>query len=70
MIKLGLVNGDDWKGLYNLDTNTLIMEGHHIELYDMIGMGPVEVVWHQECDFEWLGDRGSMPDKLEEVKFA
>jgi hypothetical protein len=59
-----IVRADDWKGLY-LD-GKLVEEGHRVDTIDVLKhLGiKAESVWAND---EWLGDFGSLPEKLEEV---
>ena len=63
-IKVGLVRGDDWEGLY-LD-GKLVEEGHHFRLTDVLARFGIECdeVWP---DDSWLEERGSLPKNFEEV---
>jgi hypothetical protein len=59
------VDGDDWEGLY-LD-GKLVDEGHHVRLGDIfrhLGIA-FNVIYP---DMEWLGERGNLPQNLDEVE--
>ena len=63
-VKVGLVRGDDWEGLY-LD-GKLVEEGHHLRLTDVLKHFGIECeeVWP---DDSWLEERGRLPENFDEV---
>ena len=63
--KIVIVNGDDWAGIY-ID-GKLQYEGHSISPNDILTVLGIE---HKEieCDYDWLAERGSLPENLKQVK--
>lgn len=58
-----LVKGDDWEGIYI--NGRLIFENHSLsakEIFRILGFDIIDV------DDQWLGDRGSFPENISEVK--
>jgi hypothetical protein len=64
-VDVTIVWGEDWEGLY-ID-GELKAQGHLIsakDVLDALGLELDEI----EADGDWLGERGDLPQKLEEVK--
>lgn len=57
-------DGDDWEGLY-ID-GVLVFENHTVGAQDVLRALGIECDW-VECDREWIDNRGSLPDDLNEV---
>lgn len=64
-MKIALVDGDDWKGLY-ID-GKLVMENHQLSVYDILDAISIKYKY-VPVDEDWLMARGHLPDKLSEVK--
>ena len=76
-MKITLVNGDDWEGIY-ID-NELMMENHSLHLGRTLKLiqdkmsGRMDKIEHLSeivADGEWLEERGCLPKKLDEVKVS
>lgn len=66
--KLTIVtNYEDWEGLY-ID-GKLVDEDHHLQLKDVLKLLGYDVVV-KECNFDWICDRGLLPDNLDDVNFS
>jgi len=63
--KITLVDGDDWKGLYINDK--LIIENHSLSIYDILDAIGVKYQYFP-VDEDWLGEHGTLPDNLSDVK--
>lgn len=62
--KMTIVQGDDWEGLY-VD-GKLVEETHQIDWRARwVKLMGAETV---EADYEWLENRGTLPENLEDVK--
>lgn len=67
-MKIRLVtNYDDWEGLY-ID-GRLIEEGHYIRLRDLAKAAGLDYE-EDEVRYEWLAERGSLPERYEDVQTA
>lgn len=64
VVKLALVTTEDWEGLY-VD-GALRYEGHHVHRDIMLNAVGVDLEVY-DADHEWLGERGDLPPKLEDV---
>ena len=64
-MKITIVDGDDWKGLY-ID-GKLKLQGHSLYVTDVIealtGSRPESF----EVDFDWMYEVGQLPDELSAV---
>ncbi|MGX9944892.1 hypothetical protein ACTG4Q_20735 [Bradyrhizobium denitrificans] len=63
--------GDDWVGVY-VD-GQLVTEGHSIRPLEMVEIcieRKITCAEGREVDVDWLHDRGDLPAKLEDVKWA
>ena len=58
--------GDDWEGLY-VD-GELATEGHQLIIEDLADVLGIEIE-DKYANIDWLEERGSLPNKLEDVKF-
>jgi hypothetical protein len=72
-MKIVLVSGDDWEGLYINDC--LITEGHKVTVREVVQAISERLIrldityeW-KEADYEWLHVRGDLPQELKKVKF-
>jgi hypothetical protein len=66
-MKLALVTGDDWEGLYV--NGQLAVEGHKVSVRDALcAIGHYLDV--READNDWLDDRGCLPENWTSVKFS
>jgi len=63
--KIALVDGDDWQGLY-VD-GKLLQQGHVISSDDILKATGIDYDYIF-ADIDWLGERGDLPDNLNEVK--
>lgn len=64
-MKLTIVQGDGWHGLYKDDK--LMVEGHSISYEDLASVLGVTIKT-VEPNQTWLEDRGNLPCDLAEVK--
>jgi hypothetical protein len=71
-MKIDLVLGDDWVGLYC--DGELEMENHSLDVYHVLKLladkGLLEGFKGHVSDEEWLEERGCLPESLSEVKLA
>ncbi len=65
MVKISIVYGDDWVGLY-ID-GKLAYDNHQINAEDLLDVLKIDYESFS-CDLEWLEERGCLPDDLDEVK--
>lgn len=63
-MKLELVVGDDWEGLY-VD-GRLACEGHSVTLQDLARVVGLQLVC-SDVDGQWLDDQGQLPELLSEI---
>lgn len=64
-MKVAIVSGDDWMGLY-ID-GKLVLEGHSLclgEVLEAVGIKPETIT----PDNEWLENEGNLPKDLAKVK--
>lgn len=62
-----VTNYDDWEGVY-LD-GKIVDQGHRIDWREVLkSLG--HIVKYEEADSAWLSERGCLPKKLEDCKFA
>lgn len=66
-MKITLVDpsSSDWQGLY-ID-GKLVMENHQLSIYEILDAIGIDYKYI-EADDEWLANRGSLPEKLSQVK--
>jgi hypothetical protein len=62
---VGFVSCDDWQGLYI--NGKLVEQGHHIRIDDLLQHLGIECR-EIHPDDDWLVERGSLPENLEDVK--
>ena len=70
-----IMNGDMWQGMYI--NGELVHENHRIYLDEFTRfleeyckgevIGELEFS-HEYCDYDWLEERGNLPEKYEDVK--
>ena len=65
--KITFVGADDWEGLYVNDK--LVMENHSLDVFKVLNAIGVDYKYI-EADNEWIGEQGSLPLKLKDVKEA
>jgi hypothetical protein len=65
---IDIVDMDSWKGLYFNDT--LVSQGHDLDLWDVLKLLQDEVVECREYiipDMEWMDSVGHLPNHLDDV---
>ncbi len=65
--KLTFVGADDWEGLYINDK--LVMENHSLDIFKVLNAIGIDYKFIF-ADDEWMGEQGSLPEKLKDVKEA
>ncbi|RWH49571.1 MAG: hypothetical protein E5V72_02010 [Mesorhizobium sp.] len=70
-MKIVYARGDDWEGLY-ID-GELETQGHSISLSELLDIikekGVIETAETRMVDLNWLGDHGTLPNNIEEVRW-
>ena len=73
-MKISLVHGDDWQGLFI--NGILVTEGHRVTVEEAITAISERLVRQDiqfeslEANYKWLEDRGGFTEKLEKVKLG
>jgi hypothetical protein len=65
---IDIVDMDSWKGIYFNDT--LVSQGHDLDLWDVLNLLEDEVVECREYiipDMEWMDSVGHLPNRLDDV---
>lgn len=74
-MKIILATGDmDWQGLYV--NGKLAAQGHNIQLHELADaiierLPRLDISYEEKSvDYDWMEDRGDLPDNIEEVEFG
>lgn len=71
MMEIAVAKGDDWKGVY-ID-GELVYQNHSIDwdkVFKKIVGSKVESFDSKYVDFNWLMNRGTLPDSIDEVEWS
>jgi hypothetical protein len=64
-MKITIVDGDDWKGLF-VD-GKCVLQDHRLEVRQVLAA--LDIMFSEvEADSEWLAENGQFPEHLDDVK--